>query len=181
MSDKEIPTARECMTSRVLSFSPDDDLFQAMDLLLKNHFAAAPVIAEDDTLLGMLTEKDCLRVLSNFTYDNNLEGGKVSDYQSVVRMVCEPELDLFGVTDRFLATNFPLLPVVDRGKLVGVISRRDTLRGVQELRRRLDLKRQKFEGQAGRQMDRPKSIEQMQKAAAGGSAKQLVQVMGRKS
>ncbi len=181
MFDQEIPTARECMTSRVLSFSPDDDLFQAMDLLLKNHFAAAPVIDEEGTLLGVLTEKDCLRVLSSFTYDNRPEGAKVRGYQSDVQLVCEPELDIFGITDRFLETNFPLMPVVDQGKLVGVISRRDTLRGVQELRRRLDANRQEFEGQAGRQMDRPSSIEQMQKAAAAGTKEQLVQVMGRKS
>ena len=40
---------------------------------------------------------------------------------------------------------------------------------IEELRRRLDQKREKFEGQAGRQMARPSSIEQMQKAAAAGT------------
>ena len=181
MFDVELPTARECMTSRVLSFSPDDDLFAAMSELLKHHFAAAPVVGEDKTLLGMLTEKDCLRVLSNFTYGDDLEGGKVRDYQSVVRLVCEPDIDLFGVTDRFLATNFPLLPVCDDGKLVGVISRRDTLRGIQELRRRLGQARRDFEPEAGQQMERPSSIESMQRAAASRTPEQLVRVMGRKS
>ncbi len=181
MFDKELPTARECMTTRVLSFSPDDDLFAAMDLLLKNHFAAAPVIDGEGNLLGVLTEKDCLRVLSSFTYDDRPEGAKVRGYQSDVQLVCEPELDIFQVADRFLETNFPLMPVLDQGKVVGVISRRDTLRGVQELRRRRDQKREKFEGQAGRQMDRPSSIEEMQKAAAAGTPEQLVRVMGRKS
>lgn len=180
MYDVKLPTARDCMTANVVAFAPDDDLFKAMSLLLKNHFAAGPVVDEDGQLTGMLTEKDCLRIVSNFAYDEDLEGGKVRDYQSAIRVICEPDLDVFGVTDRFLGTNFPLLPVVDNGKLVGVISRRDTLRGIQELRRRIDHARQKFENSAGRQSDRPSSIESMQRAAADGTG-QLVRLMGRKS
>jgi len=176
----ELPTARDCMTTKVMALSPDDDLFDAMAKLLKHHFAAAPVIDAEGNLTGMLTEKDCLRIVSNFAYDEDLEGGKVSDYQSAIRVACEPHMDLFGVTDRFLATNFPLLPVVDGGRLVGVISRRDTLRGIQELRRRFDLAQQKFELTAGRQADRPRSIERMQRVAANRTTEQLVRLMARR-
>ncbi len=180
MYDVELPTARDCMTSTVLSLNPEQDVFDAMAQLLKHHFAAAPVVDKDRRVLGMLTEKDCLRILSNFAYDDDLEGGKVSDYQSPLHQTCEPGMDLFGVVDRFLSTNFPLLPVVENGKLVGVISRRDTLRGIQEMRRRLDLARVKLEKAAGRQADRPRSIESMQRTAANRTKEQLARLMGRK-
>lgn len=176
----ELPTARDCMTANVLTFSPEEDLFEAMAKLLSHHFAAAPVIDAKGNLTGMLTEKDCLRILSNLAYDDDFEGGKVSDYESAIRVVCEPQMDLFGVTDRFLATNFPLLPVVEDGRLVGVISRRDTLRGIQELRHRIDQMRQEFERTAGRQADRPRSIERMQEVAANRTTQQLVRLMGRR-
>ena len=183
MYDVDLPTARDCMTTRarVLAFLPEHDVFDAMAELLKHHFAAAPVVDEDNRVLGMLTEKDCLRILSNLAYDDDLEGGKVSDYQSQMRLICEPDMDIFGVTNRFLECNFPLLPVVEDNKLIGVISRRDTLRGVRELRRRLDQARSKMEQVAGHQADRPRGIESMQKTAANQSPEQLARLMGRKS
>ncbi len=183
MYDVNLPTARDCMTTRarILAFSPEQDVFEAMAELLDHHFAAAPVVDEDDRVLGMLTEKDCLRILSNLAYDDDFEGGKVSDYQSPTRLICEPDMDIFGVTNRFLDCNFPLLPVVEDGTLVGVISRRDTLRGVQQLRRRLDQARRKLEESAGTQADRPRGIESMQRSAASQSPEQLARLMGRKS
>lgn len=181
MYDVALPTARDCMTKNALTFSPGDDLFDAMSQLLKHHFAAAPVVDGNDHVLGMLTEKDCLRVLSNVAYDDNIEGGTVSEFQSPLRVTVEPGMDIFGVTNRFLATNFPLLAVVEDDKLVGVISRRDSLRGVQELRRRLDLARRKLEETAGHQADRPRGIESMQRTAAKQSREQLTRLMGRQS
>jgi CBS domain-containing protein len=178
MYDVELPTARDCMTSNVVAFTPEDDLLEAISSLLGHHFAAAPVIDKDGNLVGMLTEKDCLRITSNFAYDEDLEGGKVRDYQSAIRVTCEPAMDIFGVADRFLSTNFPLLPVCDEGRLVGVISRRDTLRGVQQLRQRIDQARQRFEQSAGRQADRPSGIEHMQRIVANRTKEQLVRLMG---
>ncbi len=183
MYDVDLPTARDCMTTRarVLAFSPEDDVFEAMAKLLGHHFAAAPVVDSDDRVVGMLTEKDCLRILSNFAYDDDTEGGRVSDFQSPMRLICQPDMEIFGVSNRFLECNFPLLPVVENDKLIGVISRRDALRGVQELRRRLDLARRKLEETAGHQADRPRGIESMQKSAASQSPEQLARLMGRKS
>ncbi len=180
MLDVQLPTARDCMTTKVLSFAPEDEVFEVMGLLLKNHFAAAPVVDEDGHLTGMLTEKDCLRVLSNFAYDNDFEGGKAKDFESAIRVICEPDMDIFRVVEKFLATNFPLLPVVENNKLVGVISRRDTLRGIQQLRSRVDRNRKGFEQTAGTQADRPHSIESMQRSAASQSPEQLARIMGRR-
>ncbi len=180
MYNVDLPTARDCMTANVLTFSPEDDLFDAMGHLLENHFAAAPVVDDDDKVLGILTEKDCLRCLSNFAYEG-FEACSISAFQSPMVEFCEPNMDIFGVSDRFLATNYPLLPVLEDGKLVGVISRRDTLRGVQELRRRLDQAQRHLEEAAGHQADRPKGIENMQRSAASQSPEQLARIMGRKS
>ena len=180
MTDRALPTARDWMTKQVLTFGPDDDLFEAIEVLLRNSFAAAPVVDADNRLLGILTEKDCLRVLSNIAYSNELDGGKVSEYQSPSRVVCEPGMDIFRVTEHFLATNFPLLAVVENGKLCGVISRRDTLRGIRAFRQQQTRTQSNLEAVAGRQADRPRSIESMQRAAGSGSREQLVRLFTRK-
>ena len=180
MYDVDLPTASDFMTTNVFSLSPEGDVFEAMDLLLKRHFAAAPVVDEENRVLGVLTEKDCLRIVSNFAYDDDLEGGTVSNFHSPTPLVCEPHMDIFGVVDRFLSTNFPLLPVVENEKLVGVVSRRDSLRGIKELKRRVDLEREKQEKAAGHQADRPRSIESLQRAAGSTTKEQLARLFGRK-
>ena len=180
-TDVALPTARDWMSTRVLTFSPDDDLFDAIDQLLENSFAAAPVVDEDKCLLGMLTEKDCLRLLSHLAYDNDFDSGKVQDYHSAIRVIVEPHMDLFAVAEMFLSTNFPLLPVVEKGKLCGVISRRDMLRGVRAFRNSLLRKQGQAELHAGHQADRPRSIETMQRIVANQSRDQLVRLFARRA
>ncbi len=103
------------------------------------------------------------------------------DFESAIRIVCEPDMDIFGVADRFLSCNFPLLPVVEGEKLVGVISRRDALRGVEQLRGSYVRKSRRFEQVAGNQANRPRGIENLQRAAANHSTPQLVQLFGRRT
>lgn len=180
MTEVVLPTAGDWMSKDILTFRPDDDLFAAIDQLLDNSFAAAPVVDEEESLVGMLTEKDCLRVLSNVAYDNDLDGGRVREFHSAIRAVASSSMDLFRVTDLFLSTNFPLLPVVDETRLVGVVSRRDLLRGVRWFREQLNQKQGDFERQAGHQSDRPRSIESMQRSFAENSRDQLVRLFRRR-
>lgn len=180
MHDLDLPTAGDWMTKDVLCFAPDDDLFDAIDQLLGHHYAAAPVIDGDRHVVGILTEKDCLRVLTNVAYENDLDGGKVSEFQSVVRAICTPDMDIFGLTELFLSTNFPLLPVVEEGRLCGVISRRDLLRGVCAFRDSLNREIAAREQAAGHQADRPRSIESMQRVAASQSPAQMARLYRRR-
>ena len=180
MPQTALPTARDWMSTNILSFTPDQPIFEAIETLLSHSYAAAPVLDEKRRVLGILTEKDCLRILTSRTYEGMLDTGHVADYQSALRGLCEPDNDLFRVIDLFLSNNFPLLPVVDTdGKLCGVISRRDALRGLRSLRHELARRQGVQESNAGHQTDRPRSIEGLQKAAASQSPRQLAQLMRR--
>lgn len=180
MPHSALPTARDWMSTNILSFTPDQPIFEAVEALLSHSYAAAPVLDEKRRVLGMLTEKDCLRLLTSRTYEGVLDSGPVADYQSALRGLCEPDSDLFRVIDLFLSNNFPLLPVVDPdGKLCGVISRRDALRGIRALRHDLARRQGVSEENAGHQTDRPRSIESLQRAAASQSPRQLAELMRR--
>lgn len=182
MSEVLLPTARDWMFKSPFTLSPEQDLFTAIDLLVKHQLAAAPVVDAEEHLLGMLTEKDCLRVLSNLTYGEDLlVDGQVKEYQSAIRMICEPSMDIFRVVEMFLATNFPILPVVENGRLRGLISRLSMLRGIQSFRTRLDQARHQREKLAGHQADRPRTIESMQRTVANQTKEQLVRIFGRKA
>jgi CBS domain-containing protein len=117
MGTDQIPTASELMEDVDLEFSPEMDLLDAVDELARHKASAAPVVDETQHLLGMLTEKDCIRILTGSAFYRP-RGGKVEDFMSEVRIAIEPEMDLFRVSELFLGNNFPMLPVVDEGKLV---------------------------------------------------------------
>lgn len=129
-----VPMVRDCMHKTVVALRPETDITEAIEVLLDKECAGAPVVDGNQQLVGILTEKDCLRVLSNYAV-YSIHGGTVGDYMSEPRVHVHPDMDLFGAANRFLATNFATLPVLDRGRLVGCLSRSDMLRGILKLER----------------------------------------------
>ena len=79
----KVPTVKECMADWWVTLRADMNIIEAADLLFSKHSAGAPVLDADGHLVGILTEKDCLRLLSNTTYMTSkfaaLAGGTVAD------------------------------------------------------------------------------------------------------
>jgi len=113
---------------------PDMQIFDAIKVLESKHAAGAPVLDADGVLLGILTEKDCLRVISNSAYED-MTPGTVSDYMSTPKATVTTEMDLFAVARKFLSTNYAVLTVMENDIPVGRISRQDMLRGIQQMQR----------------------------------------------
>lgn len=155
-----VPTARDCMSPTLFTLHPDTDVYEAIDVLVKRHASGAPVLDDDRTLVGILTEKDCLRVLSQSAW-GTMGGGKVKDYMSEVKKTVEANMDVFAIVNVFLDCNFPSLPVCENGKLVGRITRLDVLRGIQQLQEAVE-ERKRNEERTLRNLQSPTSIEQLQ-------------------
>ena len=83
MDASKIPTARVLMEKVPTTFSPGMNLVEAIEALAQMHVAAAPVVDEDGGFLGMLTDKDCLRIVSVSAF-HRPRGGKVADFLSPV-------------------------------------------------------------------------------------------------
>jgi len=123
------------MATDLITFHPDQSIKDAMNILLDNKISGAPVLNDRRELVGILSEKDCLRVIIETSYHNQpLILGKVSEYMSRnVRSVSDDK-DVLDIANEFLNTNFRRFPVVDsRGRLVGQISRRDILCAAQKM------------------------------------------------
>ncbi|MEM8963956.1 MAG: CBS domain-containing protein [Acidobacteriota bacterium] len=179
--DLEIPSAREWMSPVAAVVRPDDPVFEAIGKLLRTKSSALPVVDDDHQLVGLLTEKDCLRVLSNLAWERTADGGTVGEYQSPVPHALEPSMDVFRVTRMFLERNFPMLPVVEDGRPIGQITRLRLLECVDHFRNEVRRKSSKFEAEAGSQTTRPRSIEALQRLMAESNPEQVVRVMGRKT
>ena len=182
--EQSIPVAEDLMTPSRLTLKPEMDILEAMDELVDRQVAAAPVVDEVGKLLGVLTEKDCLRVLSTSAYEAVYNEGNVADYMSTVRVVIEARMDLFQIVKQFLGCNFPTLPVVRVDKvrgdtLLGRLSRKELLRATQRFLSQAERERNRQIKEAARGGERPRSIEDMQQFAARNSPKGLAGLFSR--
>ncbi len=119
---------REVMATGLVTVNPATPIFQAITMLLKNRISGAPVVDDAGKLVGVLSEKDCLRVFANEAFFSQNAGGPVSDYMTTNIQTVDPDDDVFKTASVFLKHSFRRLPVVEDGRLVGQISRRDILK-----------------------------------------------------
>ena len=182
MTEVKIPTAREWMTRDTMTLRPEAELLQAIRQMASKAISAALVVDEKGTLVGILTEKDCLRVLTLSTY-HDAKAGKVSEFMSPVPECVEPEMDLFRISGLFLETNFAVLPVLEGDRLLGQISRQQMLRAIDTTARAAEAESQdklKMEERAEESLERPRSIQEMQDFFSKSSRDQMVSRLKRK-
>ena len=119
------------MTRRLVTFTPDTNVVEAMRRLLKNSISGAVVVDADEQLVGILSEVDLMDVIIRDSYyDESL--GIVADYMKSPVDTISPDLDIYQLAERFSKEHRRRFPVVKDGKLVGQISRRDVLRAMEE-------------------------------------------------
>ena len=125
-----LPVVRDYMDKVVPTLSPDTAILEAVDFLLSNHVTGAPVLDPAGNVIGILTEKDCLRLLST-GMDSDKPGGVVRDFMTSEVVSVPSHMNVYFLAGMFLKANYRRLPVIDAGKLVGAITRFDILRVIQ--------------------------------------------------
>lgn len=125
-------SVREYMAKDLIVFKPADDIYAAIDKLVQAEISGAPVVDDDGKLVGIISQKDCLRILANGVF-HNAPAGEVSQYMTEAVMTIDPDMDIFTVVDIFLNTVYRRLPIVENEVVVGQISRRDILKAIQHM------------------------------------------------
>lgn len=125
-------TARDFMAERLVSVGSDTDIHEAIKLLIKEQISGAPVVDQTGALVGFLSEKDCFKVSFCCCYYQD-RGGRVSDYMTRSVITVNAETDIITVAEMFLKGPYRRFPVVSGDRVVGVISRRETLKALLEL------------------------------------------------
>lgn len=120
---------RDYMNTEPVTFSPHTDLFKAIDMLVAHRISGAPVVDEQGYLVGVLSESDCLRgILSGSYFEEAC--GSVGAFMSEVVETIDADADILKAAAHFVERGRRRLPVMDHGRLVGQISRRDLLRAL---------------------------------------------------
>lgn len=118
--------ARDFMVTRLVTLSPEMDVFQAVKLLLRHRISGAPVIDREGRYLGVFSEKCSMHVLLDAAYDS-LPTTSVGAFMDTEARTVGLETDLLAIAQVFLLTSARRLPVVEAGFLRGQVSRRDVL------------------------------------------------------
>jgi CBS domain-containing protein len=131
MTISHLPTVREFMEKFVTTLSAETDIMEAVDFLLEKRVTGALVTNRKGELVGILTEFDCLKLLTLGGPDNEAPRGTVSDFMTADVQTIPPTMDIYYAAGLFMSVNFRRFPVVEHGRIVGAITRFDILRAVQ--------------------------------------------------
>lgn len=141
----------DVMTSEVITLAPDDSFEHAADALSEHGIGAAPVVDDDGALVGILEDEDMLVSEANLhaptvisflgmdvvlpserrRFEEELRravGATVADVMTREVMTAAPDESLEDVATRMHDHELSHLPVVDDGRLVGIVARGDIIR-----------------------------------------------------
>lgn len=116
-------TIQQHMNPRVLTVGPLDTLEQAAQAMIERKVGSA-VVVKDGAHAGIVTERDVLRAVARGTVPWST---KIEDVMTADPICAEPEVEISKAMQMMLEGGFRHLPVVQDGKLVGIVSLRDLL------------------------------------------------------
>lgn len=118
------------MTRDVITVAPGDSVYKAIALLVKYRISGLPVVDKDNFLIGIISEKDVLRLLNTQDEMHVM----VSDFMTKGVLTFDVEDSLVDVAAALTKYNFRRVPILERGKLAGVVSRRDIIKKILQIK-----------------------------------------------
>ena len=123
--------ARDIMIKNVVSVKKDLLIFEAVKLLVEHNISGLPVVEDDMTLVGILSEKD---VVDLFYESEKAEKKTVNDYMTDPAVNFDENSALVNICDFLIKNIFRRVPVTSNGKLIGIISIKDVLNSVLQMK-----------------------------------------------
>jgi len=123
------------MTRKLVTFSPDQPVMEVIEILLKMDISGGPVVNEKNELVGIISEGDCLKEISDCRYHNHpIENVKVKEHMIKNVETIDGDMNVLDAANKFLDSKHRRFPIVEDGKLVGQISQRDVLNAAMQLK-----------------------------------------------
>lgn len=120
---------KEYMSASLVTLSPTTPILEAARRLVENRISGAPVVDHTGNLVGVLSEKDCMRIALQAGYHSEVAGTVAEFMHGEVKTV-DAERNIVDVAMMFIEDDYRRYPVMKDGRLVGQISRRDVLKAL---------------------------------------------------
>ena len=122
--------AKDIMTEHVICIHKDTPIYEAIDLMVTNSITGIPVIEDDSTLVGILSEQDVLRLFDTYESEKNKT---VNDFMTQPAIHFEQDESVFDICSCMIQNSIRRVPITSDNKVVGVISRSDILKQILNL------------------------------------------------
>ncbi|WP_299105249.1 CBS domain-containing protein [uncultured Tenacibaculum sp.] len=124
------------MSKNLITFREEQPIEDVIETLIQNKISGGPVVNEKNELIGIISEGDCMKQISESRYynlpiDKNNTVGKamVKEVETI-----DGNMNIFDAANKFLTSRRRRFPIVDKGKLVGLISQKDVLKAAMKLK-----------------------------------------------
>ena len=128
-------SVKQYMATNLITYHPEQSIYEVIDSMLKNKISGGPVVNDQNELVGIISEQDCLKELIDTSYHNLLlSEAKVKNYMTSNVHTIDGNMDVLEAANEFLQRNYRRFPVMENGKLIGQISRRDILKAAHNMK-----------------------------------------------
>ena len=123
------------MTTNLITFKSKQSLEEVIDLIIKNRISGGPVVNDNNELIGIISESDCIKQISESRYYNmpmdhdSIEKLMVKDVETI-----DGNMNVFDAANKFLNSKRRRFPILENVKLVGQISQKDILKAAMKLK-----------------------------------------------
>ncbi len=122
------------MTQKLITFKPDQSVLEVMDSLIKNKISGGPVVNDKNELLGIISEGDCMKQISESRYYNMpMDNMLVEKHMAHEVETIDGNMNVFDAANKFVNSKRRRFPIVENGKLIGQISQKDVLKAALQL------------------------------------------------
>ncbi|TJY37706.1 CBS domain-containing protein [Pontimicrobium aquaticum] len=128
-------TVKDYMTTNLITFKPNQSIEEVIDTLIKYKISGGPVVNDNNELIGIISEGDCIKQISKSRYYNMpLESSTVENHMIKDVETIDGNMNVFDAANKFLESKRRRFPIVENGKLVGQISQKDILKAAIKLK-----------------------------------------------
>lgn len=126
---------KDYMTKDLITFKPTQSVEEVVEILIKHKISGGPVVNENNELIGIISEGDCIKQISESRYynsptqDNHVENHMVKNVETI-----DGNLNIFDAANKFLSAKRRRFPIIEDGKLIGQISQKDILKAAMQLK-----------------------------------------------
>lgn len=126
---------KDYMTRDLITFKPTQSVEEVVETLIKHKISGGPVVNDNNELIGVISEGDCIKQISESRYyntptqDSQVENHMIRNVETI-----DGNLNIFDAANKFLSAKRRRFPIVEDGKLVGQISQKDILKVAMQLK-----------------------------------------------
>ncbi len=132
----ELILVSDYMTKNLITFKEEQSIEEVIEMLIKNKISGGPVVNSQNELIGIISEGDCMKQISESRYynlpmdqNNTVQKAMVKEVETI-----DGNMNIFDAANKFLESKRRRFPIVENGKLVGQISQKDILKAALQMK-----------------------------------------------